>query len=88
MQFLLAALAAAAGLMLHLSAAEWQTVLVCIGAVITAEMLNTCIEDLCNLHTLAQDERIRTIKDLAAGAVLAASLIALANALLILWNHL
>jgi diacylglycerol kinase len=87
-QYLLAVLAAAAGFWLRLSAAEWQTVIVCIGTVIAAEMLNTCIEELCNLHTVNPDERIRRIKDLAAGAVLAASIAALINAAMILANHL
>jgi diacylglycerol kinase len=43
-------------------------------AVVSAELLNTAIERLCDfvaeLHGIGLDSRIRDIKDLAAGAVL------------------
>jgi diacylglycerol kinase len=49
-------------------------ILVSITAVISAELLNTAIERLCDfvaeLHGIGSDPRIRDIKDLAAGAVL------------------
>ncbi|MBQ1355389.1 MAG: diacylglycerol kinase family protein, partial [Solobacterium sp.] len=45
-------------------------------------------EKTCNLITEEYDERIRVIKDLAAGGVLAASLTALITAGMILIRHL
>jgi diacylglycerol kinase len=49
-------------------------VIVSITIVISAELMNTAIERLCDLvvqlHDLGWDPRIRDIKDLAAGAVL------------------
>ncbi len=46
----------------------------CIGAVLGAEIMNTAIERMCDfvaeLHGLGHDRRIRDIKDLAAAAVL------------------
>jgi undecaprenol kinase/diacylglycerol kinase (ATP) len=87
-QYFLALLAVIAGLIMHLSALEWTIVILCIGCVITAELLNTCIEKLCNLYTTDYDEKIREIKDIAAGAVLAASLAALVIALIILFRHI
>ncbi len=88
LQFVLAGLAVAAGFILKLNLYEWLAVIICIGLVITAEMLNTCIEKICDLYTTDYDETVKTIKDISAGAVLAASLTALTAALLIFINHL
>jgi diacylglycerol kinase len=63
-------------------------VIICIGLVITAEILNTCIEKLCDLYSTDYSNRIREIKDLAAGAVLAASLTAFITAMVILFSHI
>jgi len=58
-------------------------VVVSVTAVISAEILNTAIERLCNfiaeLHGIGQDARIRDIKDLSAAAVLVVSIGAAAN---------
>ena len=86
-QFVLGFCAVAVGLILHLSSMEWIAVILCIGLVITAEYLNTAIEFLCNYLTGYQDERIRVIKDLSAGAVLAASMAALAVAIILVFRH-
>ena len=87
-QFILAALAAAVGFVLRLDSMEWCAVVICIAAVISAEMLNTCVEKLCDLYTDTYNETVRTIKDIAAGAVLCASLGALICALIILARRL
>lgn len=87
-QFVLGFLAVLAGLVLRISSGEWIAVVLCIGMVICAEMLNTCIEFLCNFLTTSRNEEIRIIKDLAAGAVLIASAAALVTALIILSRHI
>lgn len=87
-QYLLAFCAVCAGFILHLTAVEWTLVIVCIGMVISAEVLNTCIEKLCDLYSTVYNDRIKEIKDLAAGAVLIASLSSLAAALVILFSHI
>jgi undecaprenol kinase/diacylglycerol kinase (ATP) len=84
----LAAMAVIAGMIMKLTYTEWLVVILCIGLVITAEILNTCIEKICDFCTLERDEQIRMIKDLGAGAVLCASLTALISALVILIRHL
>ena len=48
--------------------------LLCFGAVAFAEMFNTAIEKLCDAVEENFDERIRTIKDIAAGGVLVVAL--------------
>lgn len=87
-QIILALMALCAGFVLKLSAAEWVAVIVCIGMVITAEILNTAIEKVCDLISKENDERIRLIKDLSAGAVLVSALTALICSLVILFQHI
>jgi diacylglycerol kinase len=57
-----------------LTGSQLGLVVASIAAVISAELLNTAIERLCDfiaeLHGIGTDQRIRDIKDLAAGAVL------------------
>ncbi len=87
-QFFLGLLAAAAGVILKITSGEWIAVVLCIGLVITTEYLNTAIEFICNYLTTKKDAKIKEIKDLAAGAVLAASITALVTAIIILLRHI
>ncbi len=54
----------------QLSNIEWIIVLFCIASVISAELFNTSIEQLCDFVEPNQNEKIGLIKDIAAGAVL------------------
>ena len=87
-QYVLGALAAAAGIILKLTSGEWIAVFLCIGLVIATEYMNTAVEFLCNYLTEENDSRIGLIKDIAAGGVLFASLSALAAAAVILFRHI
>jgi diacylglycerol kinase (ATP) len=61
----------------NISLLEWVVVILCIGLVVVSELINTALEklvDLCHPH-LAPEAGI--IKDISAGAVLVASLVAL-----------
>jgi len=58
------------------AAVEWALLVLAIGAVWTAEALNTAMERLCDRVQPEIDESIRAIKDVAAGGVLAASMAA------------
>lgn len=87
-QYVLAILACMAAWMIGCNYYEWLAVLLCIGLVIVAEILNTCIEKLCDLYSTEKNEKIKYIKDLAAGGVLFASLIALTVGILIFVHHL
>ena len=71
-------LAVALGFTLGISRAEWCAILLAIGLVWTAELLNTALERLGDAVTLEPQEQIRHAKDAAAGAVLAASIAAAA----------
>jgi diacylglycerol kinase len=63
-----------------LSGARLGLVALTVGVVIAAELFNTAIERICDfvadLNEIGHDERIRDIKDLAAGAVLVTALAA------------
>lgn len=66
-----------------LSAADAAIILFACIVVLTLEMVNTCIEKVCDIIQPRYDERIKIIKDLAAAAVLVAAVGSVAIALLI-----
>lgn len=49
---------------------EWLLILVCIGAVTSAELLNTAIEKLCDTLHPGRSDGIGRTKDMTAGGVL------------------
>ena len=65
------------GFTVSLSSFQWLLVLFCIGLVISLEMINSAIEKYCDLVTTDFHPGIKIIKDVAAGAVLVASLMSL-----------
>lgn len=71
------------GFILSISAFQWLLVLFCIGLVISLEMINSAIENFCDLVTTDFHPGIKIIKDVAAGSVLVASLFSLITGLLI-----
>lgn len=74
-QLCLAVLTFLLGTGLGLTSAEWIAILICIASVISLEMLNTAIENLCDLVHEEFHPKIKIAKDVAAGAVLCASII-------------
>lgn len=53
------------------------------GMVWTVELLNTCVEKIMDFITTERKPQIKAIKDMAAGAVLITSLVALVTGLII-----
>lgn len=76
-QIILAVLAIIGGFIIKLNIYEWLAFTICIGGVIALEILNSVIEKLCDLYTTEYNEKIKTIKDMAAAAVLVFALAAL-----------
>jgi diacylglycerol kinase len=72
---------------LNFSIFEWIVLLGCIGAVLSAEIINTAIEDLCNRIEPSFDPIIGKIKDVMAGCVFLVVIIATAIGILLLVNH-
>ncbi len=81
---------AAVGLswILQISRTERAVVLLTIGVVLSAELFNTALEELCDMLRPTHDPHVGRIKDLAAGAVLVASWAALLVGLIIFLPHL
>lgn len=74
------------GLALKLTAHEWTAVILAIGAVTSAELMNTAVEEVCNVvrdHLGASYESTKLARDMAAGAVLITALAAAAVAVII-----
>ncbi|MCS6786646.1 MAG: diacylglycerol kinase family protein [Thiobacillaceae bacterium] len=65
-----------AGLGLRITAVEWALVILCFGLVLGLEAANSALEALADRLHPAHDRMIGQAKDLAAGAVLLASLAA------------
>jgi diacylglycerol kinase len=79
----LATLAIMLGIFLQINLWEWCVVLLNIGIVIGAELMNAAIERLADRITKEKDPFIGQAKDLAAGAVLIVSMVALVLGMII-----
>jgi diacylglycerol kinase len=77
LQLTIAAIAIAASVAFKINPMEWLAVLICVGMVICLEMINTSLEQLSNKVETANNPVIKLVKDVAAGAVLFASLISI-----------
>ncbi len=73
----------AAGFFFHLSLIEWAVILLTIGLVLITEMINSVIERVMDFIQPGYDERIKEIKDIAAGVVLVTALISVVVGILI-----
>lgn len=87
-QFILMILAMIASFILKFTYTENLILGLCIGLVIVTEIVNTCIEKICDYLSTEHDERIKVIKDMSAGAVLFAALVSLVLGLMMVVNHL
>ena len=77
-----------AGVVLRVSPVEWAVLVICIGVVLAAEAFNSAIERIADYLTLERDDRIRDIKDLAAGAVLLCAIAAAIVGLIVFVPHI
>lgn len=71
-----------------ISRPEWLAVGLCIGMVISLELINSAIERLCNKLVSEQNTEVKYIKDVAAAAVLVAAIVAMLVAVIIFWPYL
>ena len=72
------------GLSLRLNLTEWAILILTMGFVLAAEMLNTVAEAAMDYITTDFSPQIKIVKDVAAGAVLTAALTAVLVGLLVL----
>jgi diacylglycerol kinase (ATP) len=76
------------GWWLDINAGEWMAVVLSIGLVWTAEALNTAIEYVADLAHPNEHPEVKKLKDLAAAAVLFASIAVLVVGLIVFGPHL
>lgn len=76
-QIILGVLAIIGGIIIRLDIYEWLAFVICIGLVISLEIINCVIEETCDMYNQNFDIRIKHIKDMAAAAVFTASIMAL-----------
>ena len=74
-QFIIAVFIVILGIFLNITKHEWIVVLLCIGIVLSAEMMNSALEKLCDYNQPLFNLQIKIVKDVAAGAVLFISII-------------
>jgi diacylglycerol kinase len=86
--FFFAALVVAAAIVLRCDLPQWGLLIVCIGMVLTAELFNSAIEPLFQGLDDAGKERAWPCLDIAAGAVLLASIIAILVGCLVFLHQL
>ncbi|MBV9987020.1 MAG: diacylglycerol kinase family protein [Chitinophagaceae bacterium] len=68
---------------LKVSAVEWSILLLCIAVVISLEMLNYAMENLCNLVHSSFHPLVKAVKDVAAAAVLWSAIVSMIIGLII-----
>jgi len=83
--FAAAVVVIATGIYFKLNLSEWLWIALSITLVLITEMLNSAIELLCDLTTPEHNEKAGSLKDMAAGAVLIATIFSLIIALVIFW---
>ena len=59
---------------LDINSIEWSIIILSIALVVTVETINSAIENMADFLTLENNNHIKKIKDLSAGAVLVSSL--------------
>ncbi len=73
----------AAGCYFNINWHEWIAIAFAIGMVVVSEILNTAIEKLTDMVSPEINNKAKEVKDLAAGAVLVASITALVIGLIV-----
>ncbi len=87
-QSVIAMIVLLAGFFFGISRTEWIAVLFCIALVLSLEMVNTAIEKLADQTHPGRHPQIGLVKDVAAGAVLWASVISVIIGGLVFWPYL
>jgi len=87
-QVVCAGIALFAGWWFHISITEWMMVIVVIGLVLVAELLNTAIEKLVDLVQPDYHPLAGKVKDMAAGGVFIAATTALVIGILVFGKYI
>lgn len=85
--FVCAILTVIAAVLLKVKSTDWCILLLCIGAVVSLEMMNCAIEEIVNFISPGFHEKAGKIKDMSAGAVLIMSFISFIIGIIILGKY-
>lgn len=77
-----------AGFCFKISEIEWIVVILTSAFVLGLEAINSAIERVCDLYSIQQNQKIKAIKDISAGAVLIAAICAIAVGVLVFWKYI
>jgi diacylglycerol kinase len=86
-QLSLAILTVVAAFFFNIKKGEWIAVIILIGAVLSAEAINTSIEKVCDRFLKEEDPTVKIIKDSAAAPVLILSIAAFIVGVIIFWPY-
>ena len=86
-QLLAAAMAILVGVFLKFSVNEWILITLCMGIVLSLEMINSAIEKTIDIISPEWQTKAGQIKDISAGAVLIASIMSVSVFIIILHKH-
>ena len=84
----LAVLMTFAGFYFGINRYEWMMQILVFGLVLGIEGLNTAVEKICDVIQPEFDERIKIIKDIAAGAVVLMAFAAICTGILVYWKYI
>ena len=87
-QFAVALITIGAGFYFDITSVEWCVILLTIAMVISLEMMNSAIENVVDLITREVNPLAGKAKDIAAGAVLFASIVAIIVGVLVFKKYL
>ena len=73
---------------LKLNSTDTAIILIICFAVLSIEILNTCVEKICDIIQPEFDIRIKIIKDIAAAAVVLAAISSVFVGILVYWKYL
>jgi diacylglycerol kinase len=76
-----------AAVFLKVKSADWCILLICIGSVMSLEMMNCAIEGIVDIIHPQHSEKAGRVKDMAAGAVLIFSFVSLIIGVVILGKY-
>ncbi|WP_165044485.1 diacylglycerol kinase family protein [Dysgonomonas sp. ZJ709] len=71
------------GVVFNISVAEWLAICILIGLVFSLEIINSAIENLCDYISPQRHDIIKKVKDMAAAAVLVATIMSVVCGLII-----
>jgi diacylglycerol kinase len=86
--FIAALVVVAAGYYFRVTATEWYVLIITMALVISLELINTAIENLVDLVTIERKPLAGKIKDIAAAAVLVASIASAVAGILIFYKYI